>query len=89
MKVKDLILALQAYDPELDVVMNAGVDDAKGTANDIDVPARSWIFRNANKEWWRGRHNFVTFYSVGLGEEVVAIVPKKTVPVEALPNYKK
>ena len=79
MKVKDLILALSSYDPELDVVMSAG-SDGVDTANDIDVPALTHIIRDQNIEYWMGRHDFVSPWSKEEGEQVVVIVKRVFVP---------
>jgi hypothetical protein len=78
-KVKDLIAALSAYDPEMDVVMSVNSDGSE-TADDIDVPATARIIRNQSPsdEYWRGRHDFVRFWNrdQDAGNEVVVIVPK-------------
>jgi hypothetical protein len=69
MKVKDVILILSTYDPELEVVIDvvcSGIDSAEN----ISAPRLARIVRNANplKQYWTGRHE----YSED-GEQVVLI----------------
>ena len=57
MKIKTLIEELQAFDPELRVV----IDGYEGGVDDILSPKLCLVQLNTNTEhWWKGDHDVVT-----------------------------
>ena len=70
MKVKDLIVILQAYDPDL-MVLCSGYE---GRVNEITHHSEETIALNVNAEWYYGTHELVDEEDEHKGHERIQAV---------------